>query len=366
MKRRILQIIPTLDRSGAEKQLALLAAGLPRDAFDVHVCALQRGGPLTADLEQAGIPVTVLDKAWKFDPAAFWRLRRHIARLKPDLVHTWLFTANAYGRVAARAAGVHHLVASERCADHWKAWHHLAIDRRLARHTDAIVVNSRGVSEFYSEHGLPVDKLRLIYNGIAPAAPSGVTREQLLSELKLPPGTRLIGAVGRLWPQKRLKDLIWAADLLQAIRDDVRLLVIGDGPQRKALERYSRLCHVADKVLFLGMRHDVPRLMPHFDLLWLASGYEGLPNVVMEAMACGVPVVASDIWGNRELVVHGATGYLVPIGDRANFGRYANKILDDSALAARLGTAARERMAREFTIEAMVERHAALYREILG
>jgi glycosyltransferase involved in cell wall biosynthesis len=150
------------------------------------------------------------------------------------------------------------------------------------------------------------------------------------------------------------------------IREDAHLLVIGEGPQRQALERYARLCHIADRVHFLGERGDVPRLMPHFDLLWLASGYEGLPNVVMEAMACGVPVVASDIWGNRELVVHEQTGFLAQLGDRAGLARFANKILDDPALAQRLGAAGRERVATEFTVAAMVERHAALYRELLG
>jgi glycosyltransferase involved in cell wall biosynthesis len=187
-----------------------------------------------------------------------------------------------------------------------------------------------------------------------------------LAELELPPGTRLIGAVGRLWQQKRLKDLIWATDLLHVIRDDVHLLVIGDGPQREALERYARQCHVADHVHFLGLRHDVPRLMARFDVLWLASSFEGLPNVVMEAMSAGVPVVASDIPGNRELVVSGETGYLVPLGDRAAYARLAHKILENPALRVRLGDAARERIAREFTVEAMVAAHAALYRELLA
>jgi len=365
MTRRVLHIIPTLDRAGAEKQLTLLAAGLPRDEFEVHVCAITRGGPLAADLERDGIPLTVIGKQWKFDPTAYWQLRRHISRLKPDLVHTWMFTANAYGRAAALSAGVKNIIASERCVDPWKAWHQLAIDRRLAKRTARIVVNSRGVQEYYVEHGLPADKFRLIYNGIAPAAASTVSREQLLAELNLPPTARLLGAVGRLWPQKRIKDLIWATDLLKVIRDDAHLLIIGDGPQRQNLERYRRLCQLEDKVHFLGERSDVARLMPHFDLLWLASGYEGLPNVVMEAMACGVPVVATDIWGNRELVVHDQTGFLSPVGDRAGLARCAHKILENPELAARLGAAGKKRMADEFTIGAMVERHAALYREII-
>ena len=366
MKKRILQIIPTLDRSGAEKQLALLAAGLPRDEFDVHVCVLTRSGPLAADLEASGVPTTLIGKRAKIDPAAFLRLKRHIAALRPDVVHTWLFAANSYGRAAALAAGVPRIVAGERSVDPWKSWHEFAIDRWLARRTDRIVVNSSGVRDFYVHHGLPSEKFTIIPNGIGPAAPSDLTRAALLAELQLPAGARLVGAVGRLWPQKRIKDLIWAADLLKVIRDDVHLLIIGDGPLGERLEKFRRQVRIEDKVHFLGHRGDVPRLLPHFDALWLASEYEGMPNVVMEAMAAGVPVVATGISGNRDLVVPGETGYLVPIGDRAAFARETRRLLDDAELARRLGEAGRRRMLAEFTIEQMVERHAELYRELLG
>jgi glycosyltransferase involved in cell wall biosynthesis len=366
MTRRILHVISTLTRGGPEKQLALLAAGLPRDEFEVHVCALSRGGPLEEDLQRANIPVTVLGKRWKYDPIAWWQLRRHIARLQPDLVQTWMFTANTYGRTAARWAGVKHIVASERCVDSWKSWHHLAIDRRLARHTDAIVVNSEGVEEFYREQGIPTQMLRVIENGIGPPPKNNVTHDQLCDELGIPRGAHLLGAVGRLWHQKRIKDLIWATDLLKVIRDDAHLLILGDGPQRENLERFRDACLIDDKVHFLGQRDDVMRFMPHFALLWLASSYEGLPNVVMEAMASGVPVVATDIAGTRELVTPGVSGFLVSVGDRSGLARLAHKILEDPALRERLGEAGRQRILAEFSVEAMVAKHVALYRELLA
>ncbi|HEY4309580.1 MAG TPA: glycosyltransferase [Pirellulales bacterium] len=366
MKQRILQIIPTLDRSGAEKQLTLLAAGLPRDEFEVHVCALTRGGPLSAPLAEAGIPLHVIGKSHKFDPIAFWRLKQHIASLRPRLVQTWIFAANSYGRAAALAAGVSCIVASERCVDPWKTWHELAIDRWLARRTARIIVNSSGVQEFYTHHGIDAGKFTLIPNGIGPAAGSTIPREALLSELGLPADARIIGAVNRLWPQKRVKDLIWAADLLKVIRPDVHLLIIGDGPHRERLIRFRRQVVIEDKVHFVGERNDVAQIMHHFDALWLASEYEGLPNVIMEAMSHGVPVVATDISGNRDLVVPGETGYLVPVGDRAGFARYTNKLLNDRDLAQRLGESGRQRVLAEFSIEKMVERHAALYRELLA
>ncbi|HET6882319.1 MAG TPA: glycosyltransferase [Pirellulales bacterium] len=363
---RVLHIIPTLDRSGAEKQLTLLARGLARNEFDPHVCVLSRSGPYEADLRQADIPVTVIGKSLKADPAAFWRLKRHIAALRPDLVHTWLFAANSYGRGAALAAGVKRLVAAERCVDPWKVWHELAIDRWLALRTDRIVVNSGGIRDFYARHGLAAEKFVVIPNGVDLPPPTDVNRSELLADLGLPPHARLIGAVGRLWPQKRFKDLIWAADLLKVIRDDVHLLIVGDGPQRGRLEQYRRQVRIEDKVHFLGHRADVPKLMPHFDVLWLGSEYEGLPNVIMEAMSAGVPVVATDISGNRDLVVPDETGYLVPVGDRAAFARQANKVLDDTELARRLGQAARQRILSEFTVKQMVERHENLYREVLS
>ena len=364
---RVLQIIPSLDRCGAEKQLTLLAQGLPRERFEVHVCALTRGGPLETPLREAGIPVTVIGKSWKIDPWAYARLRRLIVRLQPDLVHTWIFAANAYGRWAAKSAGVKHLVAGERCVDSWKQWHELAIDRYLARYTQRFVTNSSGVREFYAAHGLPADKFVVIPNGVAVGEPqSPRPREQVLAELGLPADAWLIAAVNRLWPQKRVKDLIWAADLLKIVNARTHLLIFGDGPQRWRLERYRDQCELSDRVHFLGAREDVPSLLPHCQCLWLGSGYEGQSNAILEAMAAGLPVIATDIPGNRDLVLPEETGALVPVGDRAAFARRTNVLLEHPELARRWGAAGRQRVLGEFSVQKMVDRHAALYEELLG
>ena len=131
--------------------------------------ALTRSGPLEGQLSEAGIPVTTIGKRWKIDPLAYVRLRRLVSRLRPDLIHTWLFAGNAYGRVAGLACGVKHLVASERCVDLWKRPHEFLIDRYLVRRTAKIVVNSSGVREFYVARGLPDEKFEVIPNGIPPS-----------------------------------------------------------------------------------------------------------------------------------------------------------------------------------------------------
>ena len=201
MRKRILQIIPSLDQAGAEKQMSLLARGLPRDEFEPYVCALTRGGPLLSGLVEAHIPVTVIGKRWRLDPQAWWRLQRHVAALRPDLIHTWMFAANTYGHFAAKVGRVSRLVASQRCVDPWKGGSQLAVDRYIARRCSRIVVNSPGVRDFYVQHGLPAEKIRVIENGVAAAEPIATTRRQLLCELGLPVGSRLVGLVGRLWPR---------------------------------------------------------------------------------------------------------------------------------------------------------------------
>jgi glycosyltransferase involved in cell wall biosynthesis len=176
---------------------------------------------------------------------------------------------------------------------------------------------------------------------------------------------KLILAVGRLWPQKRYRDLIWSAELLATLREDVALVIIGDGPQRGELLRHRDAITTPDRVRFAGHRSDVAELLPHADVFWIGSEYEGQSNSVLEAMQAGLPVVASDIPGNRDLVLPDQTGRLVELGDTADFARQTNLLFDNPAEARRLGDAARRRVECEFTIAAMVQAHADLYRHLL-
>jgi glycosyltransferase involved in cell wall biosynthesis len=390
VKKRILQLIATVDGAAAAKQMGLLARGLPPEDFDVHVCVLGQGGPLLSGLLGAGIPVTVISSRWQLDLQAAWLLQRHLARLRPDLIHCWLLASAAYGCAAAMAAGVKclpqnilfwprlredaskwhpgvtALVASRRCLSPWRGWLELAVDRQIARRCDQIVTSRLDVRDLYVRRGVPAAKIRVIPDGVPRAQPSGATRRQLLAELGLPEDARLIGVVGRLLPRKRIKDAIWAADLLKVVRDDVHLLVVGDGPHRQRLLRFREQVLIRDKVHFLGHRNDLPHLLPHLQVLWSTSAYEGQPSAVMEAMAAAVPVVATDVRGNRELVIPETTGYLVPVGARAAFAGHTNKLLDDPSLAKRLGQAAQERIQREFTVEKMVQQYTAMYHGLLA
>lgn len=367
MSPRVIQLellIPTLVQSGAEKQLALLATGLPREEFDVHVTCLTSGGPYESMLRDAGIPLKILAKKFQFDPLAFFRLRNHLRERHPDILHTWLFAANSYGRMALPQGTPTRVIVSERCVDSWKSWQ-LRVDRQLVSRTDCLIGNSQAVVDFYRPMGYSDSQLRVISNGVEVPPEPKQTRSAFFQELRLPEGSQIAVFVGRLAPQKRVSDLLWAMQLLRQAEPRAHLLIVGDGPLRASLEQLARELEVSTHVRFLGHRHDAASLLHHADVVWLASEYEGMSNSLMEAMACGKPIVATAIPPNQELIQHGVHGELVNVGDSAGFAQYTLKLWTESELATRLGTAARERVETELSVSNMIERHVKLYRELM-
>lgn len=367
MKPRILHIIPSLDRSGTQKQLSLLTAGLPRRQFDVHLCVLDKSHcPSDSYLAGADVPAVDIGRTWSVDPLAYARLKRHVGKLAPDIVHTWGFMANLYGRAAGRAAGVSSIIARQAQAEPSLLAYQALADWQLKQKTDRFVANSRGISEACVRRGTPVSKIEVIPNAVEPIRTGRLSKQELCTEVGIPCDSRLIIAVGRLSAEKRLKDLIWAADLLKCVRDDTHLLIVGEGPHRWRLERYRRQCEITDRVHFLGRRNDVPDLLPLCDCLWLGSDNQGQSNAIMEAMSAGLPVVAAESCGNREVVLHRESGFLVPAGDRAAFAKWTKVLLDDRQLSAEMARRGRKWMLEEFPVQRLVDRHVQLYQELLS
>ena len=363
----VLQLIPTLDRSGAEKQMVLLAKGLPRDRFRVEVAALTRLGPLEAELVAAGIPVTSIRKRHKVDPLALRRLTGFLRLRRFDVVQTWIYAADTYGRVAAHRARVPVVVTAEMAVDLWKGRSEQIVDRFLARWTDRIVGNSQAVVDFYRDTiRIPAAKLAVIPSGIAADEPPAVNPAAVRDELGLPVDCPLALFVGRLANQKGVADLLAALDLLQHVRPDLRTLIVGAGPLQRRLEATAQAFGLtrSRRVLFLGHRNDVPRLLAASDLLILPSLYEGMPNVVLEAMRFGKPVVATAALGTTELVIAEETGLLVPVRNPPALAQAIRRVVADPGLARRLGAAGRARVEAEFGVDRMVARFADLYESL--
>lgn len=361
---KVLQLIPTLDRSGAEKQMVMLAAGLPRDRFKVEVAALTRLGPLEAELKAAGIPVTLIGKNLKLDPFALARLTRFVRRKKFDVVQTWIFAANVYGRIAAHRAKVPVVITAEMAVDLWKSPNHFWIDRKLANWTTRVVGNSQAVSDFYRDTvGIPESKLAVIPSGIDNAEPPTIDRAAVRASLGATADGAVVIFVGRLAPQKAVDDLLKALDLLQHVMPHLQTWIVGDGPLREQLQSTSINYDLRGKTHFLGHRNDVPSLLEAADLLVLPSLYEGLPNVVLEAMRFRKPVVATAAPGTTEVVEDGVTGSLVPLKNPPALAQAIRLILEDPAKAKAMGEAGRRRVEAHFPVSLMIDRFAQLYEQ---
>lgn len=365
---RVVHIIPTLDQSGAEKQLFLLASQLPRDRFETRVLAITRGGHYEVCLKESGIQVEVIGKRLKWDPRSLSRLTGRLRELKPDIVHTWLFAGNSYGRAAAMWAKCPHVIASERCVDSWKREYQFVLDRWLARRSDAIAVNSEAVKSFYTKVGIPAEKIVVVANAIEPRSEVNVdcAVADLRIELDLPADVPTIGFVGRLWPQKRVQDLIWAADILRIGGWNFHLLIVGDGPRRAALERLTRTLDLKRMVHFLGHRSDARTLIDLMDVAVIPSKFEGMPNVALEAMQAGKPVVATRIPGMDEVVQDGVTGSLVPPKRPMELARAISKLLNEPDRRNDMGRLGRQRVAQLFSVERMVQGYAELYAKVVA
>jgi glycosyltransferase involved in cell wall biosynthesis len=363
---RIAFCITDLDVGGAERALAELVTRLDRAKFEPSVVSLQSLPPDTARslvpaLLNAGVPVRSLDvRGARNAPGALRKLAKIWRAERPRIVQTFLYHANLLGRIAAWRAGVPHVVAGVRVAERRGRWR-LRFDRWTDRLVDRHVCVSRAVAEFsHNVGGLPQDKLVVIPNSIDMARFASA-RPIAASELRLPPNRRWVTYIGRLDPQKNLEWLIAQSQRWLPRAPGHDLLIVGDGPLRENLERLARHSQIAGRVHLVGWRAEIPNILAASDALVLPSLWEGMPNVVLEAMASGRPVLATDVEGVRELLGEDGTPQLVTPGDAAEWTTKLLALLNDLPLAAQTGARNRLRAERQFSPAAMVKAYTDLY-----
>ncbi len=259
----------------------------------------------------------------------------------PHIVQSFLFHANVVGPWAAHRAGVPHVLSGIRVAERQSGWH-LRMARWSDRWVDKHVCVSQSVREFSAaDGGLPAHKLLVIPNGVDLTKFSSDGAAPL--DLHIPQGRRLIACVGRLESQKNLPWLFERLPAIFAAHGDYDLLLVGEGPQRATLQQLAARLGIVDRVLFAGYRDDVPAILAASDVLVLPSRWEGMPNVVLEAMAAAKPVVATDVEGVSELLGPAAAQQVVRPGHAEAFAAKLRLILSDKALAAALGSGNRQR-----------------------
>lgn len=356
--RNILHLISRLDGYGTARQLRNLAREQLADGCRLSIVALEANQQVRAVWEAAGLPCRVLRRRWRFDPFVAWRLSDRLLQDRPDVIHAWDIDAVNYAAVARLRAARVPLVATLLMAPPAKYW--------LASQVDRLAVGSASLCRGYATRGVAPEKLIVAPPTVCRSSKTSLPRELLLEGLGLPADAQLIVVAGSLTRAKRLDEAIWCFELVRTLNERAVLLVFGDGPERQRLERFTRLVSEPAAVKFLGYRDDLDQWLSQTDVFWHPGEESSISSAVLESMAARVPVVASDLPAHRELIEHGRTGMLAPIGSRAGLARHTLRLLENGEQAKEIGSAAAEEIANKYSPEAMTGVCRDLYRDVLA
>jgi glycosyltransferase involved in cell wall biosynthesis len=384
---KVLHILTNLNLGGAQISVVNICVGLRQRGFDVRLLYSSRGG--SHRLETLTLQQTLLKESIPIydaphlrrgssplhDLLALRQLRKIIKQEQPEIVHTHMSKAGVIGRMAAALAKTPHIVHS---VHGWSFYRpaspilrrtFIALERLSARYTDIMLaVSTQQILDgLRAKIGKPPDYI-ICRPGVELKKFRGVGDahgQQLRKELSLPPGMPVVGTVMSLIEAKSPLDFVAVAACVLNIRPDVHFLVVGDGPLRGAM--HEALAHrgVIDRLHFTGLRTDVPRLLKLMDVFLLTSRWEGMPRVILEAMAAGIPVVSTSVGGVPEVIEHGQSGLLAPPGDHESLAHNVLALINEPERARRIAEKAERRLTDEFDLESVVTRHVKIYEELL-
>ncbi|RJP28763.1 MAG: glycosyltransferase [Candidatus Omnitrophota bacterium] len=379
MRNNILIIVDNLAAGGAQRQIIEYLKLADKNIFYFKVVNLDSDVTiLENDIKQIGLEVINIRHKGFFNLSTLFKLYKIIKYEKPAIVHTFLFTSDLYGRIAAKLAGIPVIISSVRNIDKWQKWHHRLADRILANVTDKITINAECIRPYLvNTKKLPKEKIVTIYNGIDLnrfdnlREPKSIKAELCISDKAL-----MVGMVSRFSEQKDYDTLLKVAQEISKEREDVYFVCVGDGKLKPILDsrfsiRPKGVLSEAEgrdtrNIKFTGLRSDIPDLINAMDICVLSSHYEGCPNVILEYMACSKPVIASNVGGCAELVANGKSGFIVPPGDINSLKDKIVLLLDDKELRLRMGKEGRGLVEAKFISQRMVKETEGLYKQLLN
>jgi len=371
-KIKVLHILGSAERGGTEANTHDLVTHMASDFLN-ELCFLSKRGPIGEELKHEGFKVYYLPLAnpWTIPRVAF-RLYRLLRANRYDILYLSGLKANFLGRLLGRLSGHGKILGGlwskypSGIKRNWTLW----IDRLTFKLSLGYVSNSQAAIDFLVAHGYDRRKFWLIHNGID-IKPfyrrSDAEKETIKREYELPLNKPIITCVANLRPPKGHEYLIRALHELKNEGPDFLALLVGDGPLRGELEKLVQELELSEQVRLLGSRdrEEIPEILAITDIFVLPSLWEGLPTAIIEAMAAGCPVVATNVAGIPEVVVDGKTGFLVPPRDPQALADKIKLLLQDQALRERMGQAGIERVKQHFTIERMVRKYEGLYRKLM-
>ena len=369
----ILYPVNSLAHAGAEQQLLALVRGLNKERFQPIVAPLFPDGVI-ADRFQGipGVEVIDLNRRGKFDPSPLWKIGKLLRSRRVEIIQPFLTPSTFFGLLPALAVGTPITIVTERCGVRkvrgagYKTYR--TVEDWLTRFADSVVPNSGAGCDILQERGIAPEKIRVIYNGLDPERlrVDEARMWEHRAETGVPTDGKVVGILATLSPAKDHATFLRAAAIV-GDNPAVRFAIIGDGPLRGELELQARELGIADKVTFFGFQRHVADYVAACDLLVSSSrDNEGCSNSILEAMALNVPVIATDIGGNGELVQDGKTGYLIPAGSDVALAAAIQRVFNDPARTGRLAATARQMTATRFSLDRMVTDYESLYLRLLA
>ncbi len=371
----VLLVVSNLEYGGAQRQVIELANAMPSDGCRVHVCSLSNHVPLAERLHHRESRLHIIPKRWKYDMSVVWRLARLLRRVQADIVHGFLFDAELAARLAGRLAGTRLIVGSERNAEYHLSRCHRIAYRLTRSFADAIIANSHAGAAFHQRtRGHPPSHYRVVHNGIDTDRFRPRSGDRARQSLGIPVGDFVIGMFAGFKPQKnhglafaafrQVLDRLPNARLL-LVGDELHLGLRGSTAYKRDMCRLVETLGIGSRCSFLGNRGDPEELYCACDMTLLPSHHEGTPNVLLESMACGVPVVATDVSDNAIIVPNENVGFIVPPGDEAALAGAILKMAADIDARARMGHEARRWIESQFTNAVLAGKTLAAYRDYL-
>jgi glycosyltransferase involved in cell wall biosynthesis len=369
MRPRVLHFIGSFHQGGSERQAVALCRLLAREgSCEIFAATLNREGVLLSEAEAIGLPPIPEYRLTSFFDLNFVKQLRACAAFlrekKIDIVHTHDFYTNVFGIAAARLAGVKCRVASKRETGGMRSRSQKMTERLAFAAADAVVVNAESVRAYLSLEGVNPAKLKLVYNGL------DLTRfaktEAVADGISVEPRQKVVTLVANLRHDvKNVPMLLRAATRVKDAGRPADFVIAGEGELQAGLQNLARELGIAEQVRFIGRWTDVPKLLSDSDICVLTSTAEGFSNSILEYMAAGKPVVATDVGGAGEAIRHGSSGYLVQSDDDATLAERLIELIDDDEKARRLGSEGRAVVAARFSEQAQLDTTLELYRSLL-
>ena len=368
MKINILHIMQSLEPGGLENGVVNLANYIDKDCFEVHIYCIKELGRFRNRISDKKTDVRLCqDKNGLMEIA--WDIRRYCKKKKIDIVHTHGWGTLFVGVLGARLARVA-VINGEHGVLYDETFKRRFAQYLLFNNVNAnLSVSEDLIKDIAAKFSIKKSLFKTIHNGIDlnKFFVDSQSAFQKKRELGINQDTFIVGTVGRLDPIKHFHTLISAFAKFRHTQPNIsaKLIIVGDGIERQKLQQLSDDFSISEDILLLGHRDDIPALLNMMDIFVLTSESEGLSNTIMEAMACGAPVLATDVGGNRELVVHGETGGLFPVDDIEVLAKELSSLYFDKVKRGSFSINSVARVQREFSIEIMVKKYENFYASLL-